>query len=524
VVALSVLIFASSSAFAATIYVGPGEAYTEIQPAIDAAVNGDEIIVRDGTYAGPNNKNLDFGGKAITLISENGAASCVIDCENDGRGFYFHNSETASSIVDGFTIRNGMAVNGGGIHCYYFSSPTIRNSIISGNSADRGGAIYCWSDAAPTISNCVITENYANYFGGGIRCRGSSPTITDSTISANSSAWGGGISCWVGSSPNILNCIISENTAFTYSGGGIALENSSSATIANCTISNNSSVTGGGGIYCFYQSSPTLTNCIVAGNSAGYHGAGIHCYSYVNANLINCTISDNLSTTSGGGISSDFHSDLTLINCILWDDTPNETLIGQLSTITATYSDVEGGYAGDGNIDSDPLLDADYRLLAGSPCIDAGTDAGVYDDTDGDIRPLGAGYDMGADEFVPCYDFYGFLEPLPLVDSGEVKTFKSNRVIPVKFNIFDSLGMEITSLTEPPVISVMYTGSTDAAGEPEDYDVTGRSDDGNAFRYAGDCWIFNLSMRSFAINSEYDIIVTIPETGCAHTCSINLVK
>jgi len=135
-------------------------------------------------------------------------------------------------------------------------------------------------------------------------------------------------------------------------------------------------------------------------------------------------------------------------------------------------------------------------------------------------------FDMGADEFAPpcLYDFCGFIEPLPFEDSGEVRTYKSKRVIPVKFRLYDSFGTEITSLSEPPVISILYAGSSDPGGNPTDYDVTGQAADSNTFRYSDENWIFNLSMRSFMIDSSYDIIVTIPETGCTRQVRIHLVK
>ncbi|MCK4341414.1 MAG: hypothetical protein KAY37_06795 [Phycisphaerae bacterium] len=129
---VSVLAALSTATHADTITVcwdGSGQ-YTTIQAGIDAAVAGDEVVVCDGTYTGPSNKDLDFGGRAITLRSENGPQNCTIDCEEDGRGFYFNSGETATSVVDGFTILNGSASTTGGIYCLN-SNPTITNCEIT---------------------------------------------------------------------------------------------------------------------------------------------------------------------------------------------------------------------------------------------------------------------------------------------------------------------------------------------------------------------------------------------------------
>ena len=96
---------AAATAQADTIYVswdGSGD-YLTIQEGIDAAEDGDEVVVCDGTYTDALNKNLDFAGKLITVRSENGPDNCIIDCENDGRGFYFHGGETGEAVVDGIT-------------------------------------------------------------------------------------------------------------------------------------------------------------------------------------------------------------------------------------------------------------------------------------------------------------------------------------------------------------------------------------------------------------------------------------
>jgi len=351
-VALVVLVLPRSLE-ATTIYVNPGES---IKDAVNTGVSGDTIIVRAGTYSGPGNRDIDFGGKAITLASESGAASTFIDCQGSGRGFLFWLHEGADSVVEGFTIRNAISPDdgrGGGGVCCDHSSPTIINCTISGNTAITGGGIRCCASNSE-ITNCTITDNEATDFpGGGIEISfGSNPTITNCTISGNSAtspdvcphlAWGGGISCYQ-SSGTITNCAISGNSAKC--GGGISCDGSS-PTIKSCTISGNSASSSGGGFYCEKPgSTPTLTNCI------------------------------------------------------LWGDGGEEIYV--LSGVpTVNYCDVEGGWTGEGNIDANPLFEDGYHLGVGSPCIDAGCDAGVYTDIEGNVRPFGAGFDMGAYEAIP---------------------------------------------------------------------------------------------------------------------------
>ena len=358
------ILLVSGSAFAGTFYVPDN--FLTIQEALDGCAGGDTVIVRDGIYTGALNKNLDFQGKALTLHSENGMENCVIDCEGSGRGFYFHNGETSESIIDGFTIINGsvaLSALGGGIYCLD-SSPTIANCTISDSSAGKGGGIGCQWFASPTIINCTIENNSATYFGGGI-------------------------SLWSYASPEITACTISENTA-----------------------------QNGAGVSCVYSSSPGVTNCAIKRNTASGAGGGIDGFSLSSPLLANCTITEN-DAGSGGGSSFSSSSAPLMANCILWRNTaalkgPQITL-EYYSSLGVSYSNVEGGEAlshmdlnsnldwGEGNIDSDPVFfeGGDHHIAPASPCVDAGTDAGIYEDIDGDARPQGAGYDMGSDEVTP---------------------------------------------------------------------------------------------------------------------------
>jgi hypothetical protein len=336
--------------------------YDAIQDGIDAAQQGADVVVLSGTYTGAGNRDLDFQGKAITVRSEDGPETCIIDCEGAGRGFFFQSGETADSVVDGLTIRNGASFFGGGVYCLS-SSPTITRCVISGNSAPAGG------------------------LGGGICCdTGSSPTVRDCTISGNSApsgGIGGGICCWLESNPTITGCVISGNSA--RDGGGV------------------------GAICCLDFSNPTVNNCMVIDNSADYYGA-IACAGSSNLTMANCTIARN--SCEFGAYTVELYDDsgVSMIGCILWNNTQSEAYLDIPTLGTLDYCDVRGGWdgAGSNNINGDPLLTSDGHLSLGSPCIDW-CPSGSSTDLDGEARPVdvpGVGndgadtYDIGADEFV----------------------------------------------------------------------------------------------------------------------------
>ncbi|MHC4328768.1 MAG: NosD domain-containing protein [Planctomycetota bacterium] len=370
-------------------------AFATIQRGIDSAVDGDTVIVVPARYTGAGNRDLDFRGKAITVRSidpndQNVVETTIIDCqgkvEEPHRGFHFHSGEKLLSVLDGFTITGGFISSttppfpppAGAIYCDN-SSPTIANNIILNNYAANFGAVYCNNNSSPLIISNTILDNSSSSGGGGICCRGgSSPTIVNNTISGNRAGYGAGICVW-SSSPTIKGNIISNNSVSLetgHSGGGIEFISFCPAVIQNNVISGNIADYGGG-IAAHNSSGPIITNNTITGNTA------------------------NL----GGGISGE-DSSLTVLNSILWNDSPDEIHLDDSSTIDITYSDIQSGWLGTGNIHADPLFvdtaNADYHLQASSPCIDSGDNSAIPRslavDLDGNPRIINGIVDMGAYE------------------------------------------------------------------------------------------------------------------------------
>ena len=234
------------SQYVNTLVVDPPESgsqnYHSIQNAINVSNDNDEIIVKPGTYY----ENINFGGRKVLLISENGPASTIIDGGGSGSVLTFSSTEDGTSIIDGFTVQNGNSDVGGGVFISG-TSPVIRNCWIMNNVARNGAGIYCIGDgASPIIKNNKIIHNHATggSDGGGIYSNDSSPVI--------------------------LNNIISFNQADS-TGGGVFVSGSGSPIITNNQMDGNSAQAGGG-IYCGGGEMTVKNNIIV--NSPG--GDGIY--------------------------------------------------------------------------------------------------------------------------------------------------------------------------------------------------------------------------------------------------------
>lgn len=425
----------------------PGDMLT-IQEAIDAAWHGDTILVDEGTYSGLGNINLNFDGKNISLESQGGPEQTIIDCEGDSRAFYFDKGEGRSAEIIGFTITNGRSDYGGAIYSYG-SSPTIENCIFLENSAtESGGAIFHRQNwASMVIRDCSFFDNEARS-GGALYFQTAGMSITRSEFSENSaSTTGGAITFWNGWL-SVSWSTFYLNTA-TYSGGAIGIIGSgASATVSDSAFFNNSAgyssyygdVSGGGAIkvaggkkYVF-----TVCRCTFSGNSANanYGGAILNDCSYLSisdslisendarngggissvgafsgiiyltasSSITGCTLTNNSATTGGAVYGNTEIGGINIVNSILWGN--SATTNPELGPdVNITYSAIEGGHPGSGNIESDPLpvnsSDGDYHLSPGSPCIDSGANlTGAYSDLDSVQRPQGTGWDMGAYEFV----------------------------------------------------------------------------------------------------------------------------
>ncbi|MFH1616633.1 MAG: right-handed parallel beta-helix repeat-containing protein [Planctomycetota bacterium] len=307
--------------------------YARIQWAINDANNGDMVIVAPGTYQ----ENIDFLGKAITLISTdpndpNITASTIINGSqtndvNIGSVVTFRSGEGTNSVLCGFTITGGtgtwLAVSweykglrwnrcGGGVVCYNMSAPTIRNNYFIGNIAGQGGGIYIYGDPGSNpndpinpsvhITPLVVDNTFLN--NSAIVNHGFEPPNQD--YPNNDHGDGGAIVGFQGVDAVITGNLIQENDADFY-GGGIHLRQWSNGAIEdNVVIGNNSML--GAGIHITYSSDPLVRSNLVSRNTAGAGGGGgIYVYGYSSPVIERNIVAENV-CVNGAGIAVYFSS------------------------------------------------------------------------------------------------------------------------------------------------------------------------------------------------------------------------
>ncbi|MGB7133998.1 MAG: Ig-like domain repeat protein, partial [Acidobacteriaceae bacterium] len=368
-----------------------------IQSAITAAANGDIVLVSPGTY----HENLDFHGKAITVTSVSGPAVTIIDGGASGPVVSFHTGEVRSSIISGFTIRNGGAepqpsVAGAGGVYINASAPTVSNNIITANACHgvwvSGGAALIQGNE---INQTTGANDYCTFSGSGILLigrgtipNGSQPALTSNVVIGNTIEQnltanyydGGGIFLWAVENSVIESNII-RNNATTGQGGGIVAYNSDAMLIAQNLITGNSAGYGAGGISMlipestqgpfigFIQDNTFAGNTISNPNPNGVYGSQV----YIEGNLAQYEFTNNI--VLGNSSSPAFMCGTT------YDYLSLTPLVADHNDIYNASGPGYGGACPDqsgtyGNIAADPLFDnaanGVYTLQASSPAIDAG--------------------------------------------------------------------------------------------------------------------------------------------------------
>ncbi|WP_176521796.1 T9SS type A sorting domain-containing protein [Longimonas halophila] len=360
----------------------------------DRDPSANETIL-SGDLNGDDGPDSDGDGIPDTGRGDNAYHVLVFD-GGEGFGDDIDDNITPDTVLDGVTITGGNADDeflpntlGGGLYCDgegsgNACSPSLTGLIFTGNSADReGGALYndgFRGTSSPQVTNATFTGNTAVIYGGAIHNNGldgtSSPRVTGTTFIGNSADFGGGAIYNSGrngtSSPQITNATFTGNSA-DFGGGAIYNDGrnggTSSPRVTGTTFTGNSAEIGGA-IYNYGDngtSSPQVTNAILWGNTAGNDGDAISNFDATP------TLAHTLIEGGLGGISENNGSSTT--------DGGNNLDTNPL------FVDAEQPAGNDGTF---ATSDDGLRLVAGSPAVDAGTNApfesgGSAEDIDTDL-------------------------------------------------------------------------------------------------------------------------------------------
>lgn len=419
-------------------------AFTDLQSALSIAAAGDQIWVAAGTYRPTTgvNRNVSFvlkngvsiyGGFAGTETSRvqrdyqgnvttlSGDIGVLDDASDNSFHVVVGSNTNNTTVLDGFTVSDGNGDSSGGGMYVFTGSPTLRNILFENNYAIVGGGMYNDGDdfppppfstgSNPTLTDVIFRNNSAKEGGGMRNINYSNPILTRVVFEGNTAIrTGGGMQNFNGSSPILTDVTFTNNSALPLgAGGGMFNWIGNNPVMNNVTFSGNSAQWGGG--LANYESNPILTNVTFTGNSSSTFGGAISNESYSLPTLVNVTLSGNSASTVGGAIYNDASgSNVVVRNSILFDNVGGE-IHNEAGSATVTYSTVEGGYAGTGNLNSDPLLGLlqnnggftqTMALRAGSPAIDAGNDTNCPSTDQRRVtRPQGSHCDMGAYEYQP---------------------------------------------------------------------------------------------------------------------------
>ncbi len=439
--------------------------YPTIQEAINAAVDGDIIELNRNVFRGDGNRDLDFLNKALTIRPAPGRAGVRIDPQGTmgapHRAGHLINHTKPITFIDLVFERgySGLSVNavpageGGAFLIQNSTGITFVDCVFRDNTVRQlqGGGVASF-DSEVRFENCHFHDNIISSadlgYGANLAVRGGAVELINSTLergvhssttSFEVSARGLG-AAFIGGTHLVDRCTFQENSpsGITYSysdGSGIYID--AEVTVVDTVFRNNQArydedeaVGGRGGAADVMGGPAVFINCLFEGNStsgfawAGYPylpaGGAVSVRQNGDATLINCTVTNNsiIYTDNPPGVPfygtffvKGANAKLSVRNSIVHGNTGPALVSIDSSLIDVEYSVIEGGAAGPGVIDMDPMLDAGFALTAGSPAIDSG---------DNTVVPAGILLDLAGDpRFVddPSTSDSG-VGPAPVVDMG----------------------------------------------------------------------------------------------------------
>ncbi len=399
---------------------------------------GNSDATLSGNTVSSNSAN-DGGGLNLYYSDATLNSNIVIsNTADDGGGLFLWYSD--ATLSDNTVSANTAYGNGGGLSLSYSAATLSGNTISSNTATHNGGGLYLKGSAA-TLSGNTVISNTATW-GGGLNLFVSDAMLSGNTVISNTAEWGGGLYLNYSPAATLSGNTVSSNSA-TLGGGGLLLF-SSDATLSGNTVSSNTASRDGGGLLLLSDSDATLSGNTVTANTANLNGGGLS-LGYSNATLVNNLVADNQANSLGSGLYIESSSPRLLHTTVahnsggdgsgvyVTDEVGNYSTVALTNTILVSHTvgiyvtagnttTLEGtlwgsgawangtDWSGDGtvitgtvNVWGDPAFlnpdYGDYHIGSDSAAIDVGVDAGVSVDIDGEPRPAGTGYDIGADEF-----------------------------------------------------------------------------------------------------------------------------
>ncbi|MCE9595662.1 MAG: right-handed parallel beta-helix repeat-containing protein [Planctomycetes bacterium] len=391
--------------------------FDSISKGVAYAIDGNNVVLLDGTYTGAANREVDFGGRQIVVRGLHGPTNAIIDCQSLGRAFLFtHGEQPPFTGLAGLTIRNGSAAssptfngNGGAVYTTN-SNPTLANCRFENSTSDFGGALRIEGTGSATVKGCDFTQNHANGNGGAIALgslvaqTANALTLTNCTFSGNSANNGGAIlhngasltvvdSKFDANSSGYATCVTGYNGTYRFlrtrftdnvgtSYGALNIAFASSVEFRACRFQGNHGASGSGASACVLVEGNFLSGgihpdvfvdqCVFDANIGGA-GAGLVIGNCQSAKITNSTFTHNHGTFFGGLYFVSTPS-VTMFNSIVWNDVGNtaQTIGLYNSALAVANCDIQGGQGaialttgssvlawGSGNLAADPLFQSE---------------------------------------------------------------------------------------------------------------------------------------------------------------------